>query len=326
MKPEFQETLRKHTPKLSSTLVLAYFLGLIGNFYYFFDLFSHFLLQYFVGGILLAPALLYLKRPIYASLVLIIAIASLIEARLYLQDPMQFFAPKGKETYTIVSFNHNYGQSVFQHIENWIRENKETHDVVILLEASPATVEMAERLGTEYPYQIHEPSTRGAFGMVILSRYEFLETEKIAQKGPSFDNLISRITIKAPDAKDPLTLYAMHPPPPVRPSATEQRNTELIKIAERVAAENAKNIVVLGDLNITPFSFTFKDFLEISDLKFQSYGLLLNPSWPTYFMLPIFKIPIDHAFYSDTLIQQRKEIGPAFMSDHNSLIVGYTER
>lgn len=326
MKPELQETLRKHTPKLSSTLVLAYFLGLIGHFYYFFDLFSHFLLQYFAGGLLLAGALFYLKRPVYAGLILAIAIASIIETRFNMDDPFTFSAPKGEETYTVVSFNHNYGQSVFTHIENWLRENSNQFDAIILLEASAQTVEMAEKLGYEYPYQIHEPSTRGAFGMVILSRYKFLEAERIVQSGPAFDNITARITIKDPKAKNPLTIYAMHPPPPVGPDATEQRNGELQKIAKRVAVEENKNIIVAGDFNLTPFSYVFRDFLKTSGLKFQSYGLLLDTTWPTFFILPFFKIPIDHAFYSDTLIQQRKEVGPAFMSDHNSLIVGYTER
>ena len=84
----------------------------------------------------------------------------------------------------------------------------------------------------------------------------------------------------------------------------------------------------MGDFNNTPFTPSFRDFLEVSGLNYQSYGLLQTPTWPTFAdmdVFQIFQIPIDHIFFSDSLMQKNKYRGPSLKSDHHPIIAEFSE-
>lgn len=103
------------------------------------------------------------------------------------------------------------------------------------------------------------------------------------------------------------------------------RDDDMMHIAE-LAQKQKTHVIVMGDLNNTPFTSSFHYFLKISGLNFQSYGLFQNPTWPSGFALPFFQIPIDHVFYSDGLRQENKYVGPALWSDHHAIIAEFSEK
>lgn len=324
------KTIEQTAVSFSSLLLLGYFCSLVAPLLYFFDLFSHFTLQYIIGGVILGLTLAFYKRWIWCSLVLTVALLCFIESRWNLEFPMQFSAPKGEAVYKIAAFNHNFGSIAYDHIEKWIKQQSDDLDAIILLEANEKTKEIAVNLSKEYPFQLHEPRDH-AFGMVILSKYKMIEAERIdfnslPNNNFIWDNFAIRFTIKDPEANAPLAIYAMHPPPPGGPRLWEQRNGEMQIIGRKVMSDPTKNKIVLGDLNNTPFSPSFREFLKASDLNIQSYGFLLNPTWPSFFFAPIFQIPIDHVLYSGNLIQQNKYVGPAIFSDHHAIIAEFSER
>ena len=147
--------------------------------------------------------------------------------------------------------------------------------------------------------------------------------EKIILKGPYYTSFAFRVVIQPPEAPAPVTVYALHPHPPTGPVAKAQREYELQFVAERITEDSSKNIVMMGDWNITPFSPYFKDVLNISGLNYQAYGFMQNPTWLSINGFKFLKIPIDHMLFSDGLSQMNKYAGPAFMSDHHMLIGEY---
>lgn len=300
------------------------FSGFLSSFY-FLDLLSHFTIQYAIGGLVLSGILFFLNEKKYAFLCLCVFILCLVETRWHLDHPFQFFAPRAPGQYRIVSYNHHLGKADFSPVILWLSGESSKYDAVIFLEASKLTVDAAVKLKDIYPYQIHEPREH-CFGMVILSKHPFIEADVIALDGPYYASFAVRFTIRPPDAKDPLTIYALHPPPPVSSARHAQRDFELMEVAKKVKGDNSKNVIVMGDWNLAPFAPAFGEMLKVSGLNYQSYGLLLNPTWPSFNGFSFLKIPIDHSLYSDGLVQVRKEVGPAFKSDHHALIVEYAER
>ena len=213
----------------------------------------------------------------------------------------------------------NVGKLDFNTVKRWLEQNADLFDVVVLQEASTQTVFLAEALERVYPYQIHEPRDH-AFGMVVLSRYQVLEQEVIPLHGPMFDSIAIRMAIDFPNSKEPFIIYALHAVPPVTNSYFAQRNFELHETAKIISEDTGRQIALIGDLNLTPYSPYFSNLLKTSGLKFQSTGLFLNPTWPTFNKYRLLKIPIDHVLHSSSLRFLDKNVVKGFGSDHNALV------
>jgi endonuclease/exonuclease/phosphatase (EEP) superfamily protein YafD len=320
---KFQKIL-SCAPAFAIILAISYGLSLLARFSFFFDLFSHFLLQYAIGGLLLGCALALGGKRKWACLCLAIACAALVESRAYLQEPLRFAPPGGKSALTVVQYNHFLHNNSLEKVRDWLRRNAGSFDVVILQEATPETARIMATLSDVYPFSIGE-SREDAFGIVILSRHPVLEKEVIPIPGYVMNNTGVRMVIQPPGMKNPVILITVHAIPPVCLSCGRQRNRELAFMAELIRKERHANIIFEGDWNITPYSPWFRDLLKKTGLNYQSYGLFLNPSWPS--ALPsLFRIPIDQILFSNGLIQTDKFTGPANGSDHLPVIARFSEK
>ncbi len=308
---------------ISLIAIPIHYTGLL-SILYFIDLFSHFTLQYAMGGLVLGALLLVFQEKKKAAICFCIFFLCLIETRWTLDHPLQFSPTAEKPVYRVATYNHNVGKRDFQTVRDWLTQHHEELDAVVIQEANAGTSEMAESLRALFPYQIHEPRDY-PFGMVILSKYEFVEPQKISLPGPYFENMAIHFSFQSPKALRPLAVYAVHSYPPAGPLAASQRDYDLLETARYIGGDKSQNIVMMGDFNLTPFAPVFGQVLDVSDLNYQSYGLLLNPTWPSFNMFDFLRIPIDHVFYSDGLIQIEKQVGASFGSDHHILIVGYAE-
>ena len=86
---------------------------------------------------------------------------------------------------------------------------------------------------------------------------------------------------------------------PTTPWRAAVRNSQLDSLATRVARVTGP-LVVVGDLNITPYSPLFQDWLERTGLTDTRRGRTLSPSWPAH--LPIVGVPIDHCAVSRDIV------------------------
>jgi hypothetical protein len=77
-------------------------------------------------------------------------------------------------------------------------------------------------------------------------------------------------------------------------------------------------VVVVGDLNITPWSHAFRS-LERAGLRNSQRGFGLQATWPAGY--GPFMVPIDHALHSRDLTVTHREVGPAHGSSHRSVLV-----
>ena len=80
-------------------------------------------------------------------------------------------------------------------------------------------------------------------------------------------------------------------------------------------------VLLLGDLNASPWSYPFRHLLRDSGLRDGSLGKGFQPTWPAWMFL--LWIPIDHCLYSTGIQVIDKRIGGHVGSDHYPVVVEF---
>lgn len=109
-----------------------------------------------------------------------------------------------------------------------------------------------------------------------------------------------------------VSLINLHPPVPLLPkyAASYQHYLNLLAAEKR---NLTSPVIVFGDLNTTPWSHYYREYLRILGLK-DAKAHHYMPTWPTY--IPCFFIPIDHVLVSPEIQTVRQQVGPFDGSDH----------
>ena len=105
-------------------------------------------------------------------------------------------------------------------------------------------------------------------------------------------------------------IYALHPPPPINAELAQTRLNYLHQAAAQIAREHS--VLVLGDLNTTPFSPVFRDFTASAQL--QNAMTNITPTWF------LFGLHIDHVLHRHAGNVQTTAL-PWGESDHRAILV-----
>jgi endonuclease/exonuclease/phosphatase (EEP) superfamily protein YafD len=117
-----------------------------------------------------------------------------------------------------------------------------------------------------------------------------------------------------------VTIVGVHAVPPKGATMAQLRNHQLAQISAMVSNGSLATLL-LGDLNVTPWSAQFHRLQESSPLQRCSLGRGVQPTWPAD--IPIFLIPIDHCLHADGITILNNEIGSSVGSDHYPVIVDF---
>lgn len=109
---------------------------------------------------------------------------------------------------------------------------------------------------------------------------------------------------------DGSSLFALHPPPPINAELAAARQAYLQQAARKIAA--AKTVLVMGDLNSSPFSPVFRQFTHSADIRPRTPNYL--PTW-----LP-FGLNIDHVLTRGKYGTRIRAL-PWVHSDHRALLI-----
>ncbi|MCE7887146.1 MAG: hypothetical protein DYH13_06550 [Alphaproteobacteria bacterium PRO2] len=306
-------------------LLISFSFSLLARFHWAFELFSHFTIQYAVGGFILAALLLLMHQYWLAGLCAFVMVFSIVETRWLMQDPLLFTRPAAETNFTVMQYNKLFRNDHFPQMRRWFEENAANIDVLIVQESGVRTIEELEQFRDFFPNQ-HPADKKDRFNDVsVLSRYPF-EVAKIPLSDRSdvswFTAAASRIEIKKP-GMPPIVIYSFHTQVPIGKTYSDHRNGTLAGLANAVKNEQSEFVIASGDWNITPYSPYFGDFLKTSGLHYQNYRLLPETTWAAHFLFPFLKIPIDHVLYNDRLMLTDIRRGPAMGSDHHSLIASF---
>lgn len=118
---------------------------------------------------------------------------------------------------------------------------------------------------------------------------------------------------------EPVMLLGTHPLSPSTERRAGLRDAQM-KFAREWAASSDARTIVAGDLNATPWSYTFRRLERIGDLENSQRGYGLELTFPAE-ANPVFQVPIDHVLYSAGLVVVDRKLGIPAGSDHLPVFV-----
>lgn len=291
--------------------LLPSWIGLAGGLHWVFDLCSHFRWQY-LAVCVVAVIWAAWKRH---RLVLLVSGATLL-LNGWMIGQMAWNPEVSREgvagdfklrvlSMNVLTSNHD-SRSVKREIE------ASEAEVVFLMEVNHRWTAALSELRALYPHHVALPREDN-FGVALFSKIPWTRQE-ILWLGQAH---VPSIEIELSHQGRPLTIIGTHPLPPVGGTYSRARNEQLESLAEHVM-EAGTPVLVVGDLNATPWSAGMRLLMSTGHLRFRS----LYPPWaPTWRVGSVFAIPIDHALCTPPLVITDRTIGPDVGSDHRPLLV-----
>jgi endonuclease/exonuclease/phosphatase (EEP) superfamily protein YafD len=272
------------------------------------ELTTHFRVQYLaVTAVLLA--VLALRRR-WAVCALLVAVGAVSAAPVLPYLPLARAQPAAVTApIKVLTVNVSFRPFSARRLLEIVREADP--DVVVVQEFTPHAESVLAELDVEFPNFRKFPAD-GPVGIGLWSRYE-LESGRTISLGR-----VPAIQARVRGPTGTFTVIGVHLRAPTAPQRAAIRNQQLRQLAVRSAAVS-EPLIVAGDLNITPYSPFFTDWLEASGLTDTRRGRTLSVSWPT--MLPVAGIPIDHVAVNGhfEILSHRRL--PNFDGDHYGVVV-----
>jgi len=191
-------------------------------------------------------------------------------------------------------------------------------DVIAVVElGSVLATALSTEISAEFPYALIRPQDSGNFGIGLFSKYP-LRDQDVFELNLPIESIAATVTIAGQDYR----IFATHPLPPMGPSAYANRNLHLEQLADRIDTFRTQSpqtpVVLVGDLNLTPWSPLFADLEQSSGLHHVCERLGVTPTWYRFPSFP-FGLVLDHGLISEQLHCLSHVVGPDIGSDHRSI-------
>ena len=279
---------------------------------FFIDIFSHLGFQILIGGILLFFILLFLKRfwaSVICIFVCIVFVADILSSCNHcdavLKDRSQI-----RNKLRLISFNISYENSIenFENMREMILLEKP--DIVQFQELSPQMQDKIKTLRSIFPYSAGLNKPKGPFDSLILSKHPLTNT-KVGDNHVVITNLILN------EAK--ISIVGIHL---FTGESKKNFNNALQQISylKTIVSNTNKNLILLGDLNMSSTSKRFAKFLKETNLYTYTSYKNITSTWPA-FMPNLLGIQIDHILFSNNFKMVDKKTSNSFGSVHRPLIV-----
>lgn len=278
------------------------------------DLFTHFRVQYClclgVCAVLLLPPRFFRFSACFA----LFAALNFVTISPFYERRNEHAAVPDKPSIRLMTFNVQRDNDDISGVAAVIRGSDA--DIVVLLETDHQWIEGLAPATDAYAHSVIDP-TGGNFGIALYSRFPFLAAA-VERIGLALrPSIIAEILTET----GPIVVVATHPYPPMSATVHRLRNDQLKKLAARMTTLFRPRLLV-GDLNITPWSRHFQEMLRISDLRNSADGFGVQPSWPDA-PAPL-RIPIDHVLHSPDIMIRDRRLGDNGGSDHFPVIVDFS--
>ena len=197
-------------------------------------------------------------------------------------------------------------------LQDWAQERP--FDLFGVVEASTSQVEHIR--SWQRWHTVHaEPEDHSADGIALFSMHPIRSVKITRTPNARLDHLTA--VIDAPGGTFQVELT--HPCPPV-PGWLHRREAELNQISTATTSSKWP-VLVLGDLNETPFGSSWHKLLKTSGLS--PVGPLSTPTWPSQLKgVPVpqwLGIRIDHMLVGPEWEAAPVEVGPKITSDHRPI-------
>jgi endonuclease/exonuclease/phosphatase (EEP) superfamily protein YafD len=298
--------------------------GFLGRSWWLFEVAGLFRLQFFLVSVILGIFLALSGRPGYTILCFLLACINAFNlapstswaSSQNWNKTVGYETDSSRQTYKVIVANVQELEQ--EHLKMAAYFKAEDPDFLLILEADPPWIEAMSFLEEEYPYYLLEPRWSG-HGIALYSKVPWESTAVWDIVGVDRPALVASLTIE----DQPLTIIGMHPYPPVSSQQWSLRNEELAQVADFIQQQPG-TVMLLGDLNVTHWSPTFKDMITTAGLENgrSEFGHLAT--WPA--IGSIAWLPFDHILTTPDLTISKLERGPNIGTDHLPLAaeISYT--
>ncbi|MBD3362667.1 hypothetical protein GF362_03025 [Candidatus Dojkabacteria bacterium] len=223
-----------------------------------------------------------------------------------------------KNVTKILSINLWWENKNYNDVKNFL--TNQDADILILIEFTDIQYErLKDYLDLNYPYSnINNYLDGGAFaGNIIFSKHKILTSEENIINGyySGFSDILVNINNKN------FKLYLIHTTAPINKDYFHKRNEQLKIIANEIRNEETENIIIMGDFNLSPWSYYYQKFCKEIGVQFNNisrisgFGYTWNHREKEYL-----RTHIDHFFVSKNIETSNFEIMDFPGSDHRALI------
>ncbi|MBP7275431.1 MAG: endonuclease/exonuclease/phosphatase family protein [Kiritimatiellae bacterium] len=294
-----------------AVLVAATVFGFFGRFWWFLDLFSHFRVQYLLGLLVLGVLLFIGHRRRTAAVFLLAAVANLVPIL-----PLYFGGSDGRDEIEpslramLLNVNTRLGDA--GRVKSIIAA--QNPDLIVLEEINSRWLSDLAWITNAYPHTLAHPREDN-FGIGLFSKLPLDETEVAYVGSSGVPTLLATVRTGASN----LRVVATHPLPPGGRVLSRLRNEQLAQLPDYL--QSPLPILLLGDLNVTPWNFHFRRLLARSGLRDSARGFGVQPTWPNG--NPFLRIPLDHCLHSADIRIIGRKVGDSVSSDHYPLFVDF---
>ena len=296
--------------------LLSPWLGRLGDFSWFLDLFAHFHWQYLIASVVAVPWFAWRRnRWLLAVSVLSLLLNLALIFGLVRSDQYED-APHAESFLRAVSINVRTENKEHAKVVDFLLQADA--DVVFVMEVDFWWEEKLQPLKEKYPHHLFEPRVDN-FGVAFFSRIPVLKSE-IMTLGAAF---VPTVVASLEKGGRHFRLIGVHPVPPSGEENSRFRNDDLLAYAG-LAAESTDPVLLVGDLNAAPWSRGMRILTQNGHLRLGNASSAAAPTWMVDTLL---RIPIDHALAKRPLVIMNRSIGPEVGSDHRPIIaeVGWDE-
>ena len=297
----------------AAVVCLATVAATFGRFHWFLELFTHFRVQYLLSLLIAALGLRLTRQRLPALLCLLFALPNLVAVgSLYIRPTPQ---PENHSTplrAVLVNVNTQLGNPAL--VRDMLAATDP--DLVVLEEINTAWLRVLEPTLNAFPHRCLE-LREDNFGIGLFSRLPLLKQQILIVGDAGVPTLVVQLA-----TTPPLTVIATHPLPPGRATYARLRNQQLQRLPSLI--DNAVPLLLLGDLNVSPWSPHFRQLIKASGLRDSARGFGVQATWPATSRL--LRIPLDHCLHSASIAILDRHLGPHVGSDHLPLIVDFCLR
>ncbi len=271
-------------------------------------LLEHFRFQYVCVGVLVVAVCAALRMRVWFDAALIATLVNTLWLVPDLsRDPRPL--PADGRPLRVLMLNVHTSSTSFDAVGRLIEDVKP--DLVGLVEVDKRWLTSLAPALTRFPHRIEQPRDDN-FGIALYSSLPM--NAAVEQLGSLLPTVVASLDL----AGTPLGIVLTHPIPPVRREPYDLQRAQLAAIAARVHSLGS-SVIVMGDLNATPWSRPFRELVEASGLCDSRAGFGLQASFPAGSAL--LRIPIDHVLVSCSIGVRSRAIERDVGSDHRPVLV-----
>lgn len=302
-------------------VTFASFLGCVDPWI---DLLAHARLNELVGGVLLLLGAVIARagRALVCLLLLAVLAHGISIGGLFLRDSS---APSGTSFIRLVLFNAQVENPRKQDVADWVE--REAFDLVVLQEA---TDDLCDRIDARGNYRRVVADLLPGVDAKRSSAIHLRVASAIEVEGVAIhraEDRSYRLALLEARLKKGATSFVVFTPRLPTPLTSDRREVRRRMIETLIARANAersagRSVLVVADLNTTPFAYEFQDLLERADLRDTAAGAGYSPTWRGSGLLAAIRLPIDHVLTSpDFFVVERRVFEDRLGSDHHPVIV-----